>query len=208
MAANTDSPFGLRPIRHLNGNPWNGATMRCYIPSTYATALYIGDPVVFTGEANTAGTAMVVQKATAGDGNKISGVITSFEVLKSDLTKQYHPASTNQYCNVCIDPDVIYEIQACSGAILAAGTCGLNAVLIYTHAGSTLTGLSGVEMDSGAAAAPAANGSYQLYVLRAVDRADNDISTVNAKWEVLINLHSLRAVDASAGGAAEGALGG
>ena len=44
--ANTDSPFGLRPIRHRNGAAYNGAANPYYINSTYATALFIGDPVV------------------------------------------------------------------------------------------------------------------------------------------------------------------
>lgn len=204
--ANDDTPMGLRPVKHLNGMPWNGQTWRCYAPSTYATALYVGDPVIWTGTGSPDGKYLEVNKATAGDGNKILGVITSFDP-DTNQEYNYRPASTARYMQVCVDPDVVYEIQGCSGAVIPFGSVGLNGVLIYTHAGSTVTGQSGAELDSGASAAPAANGSYQLLIMGLVDREDNDISAVNAKWLVLINLHSLRAVDASAGGAAEGALG-
>jgi hypothetical protein len=204
--ANPDTPFGMRPAKHLNGMAWNGQTMRCYAPSTYAVALFVGDPVVLSGTGDTAGVAPEVNVATVGDGNKIFGVITAFD---PDDNQQYNyrPASTARYMQVCCDPDVLFEIQGCSSAALGAATIGLNAVLVKTHSGSTITGQSGVEMDSGAAAAPGTNGSYQLLVLAAVDRPDNDITYANAKWLVMINLHTLRAVDAAGGGAAEGPKG-
>ena len=43
--ANTDAAFGLRPVRHLNGNPYNGAYNEYPIPSGYSTDLLPGDPV-------------------------------------------------------------------------------------------------------------------------------------------------------------------
>ena len=52
--ANTDSPFGLKPIRHRNGAPYNGAANPYYIPASYGTALVIGDPVIKSGTSNTA----------------------------------------------------------------------------------------------------------------------------------------------------------
>ena len=56
-------------------------------------------------------------------------------------------------------------------------------------------------------ATTAANASYQLTIIGGVDRPDNDLTLTHAEWKVIINLHSLRAVDANAGGAAEGAAG-
>lgn len=200
--ANNDSRFGLRPIEHLNGTPWNGVTRRCYLPSTDATAMFNGDPVDLAGSADASGVCPTVVKATAGDGNYVFGVITAFDPDPDNLSLQYRPASTGRYCYVCCDPDVIFEIQACSGVVIPYTSVGLNAVLIYTHSGSTVTGMSGAEMDSGASDAPAADASNQLLIMGFVDRADNDISAVNAKWKVLINLHRLRAT-----GDGDGALG-
>ena len=156
--ANVDSRFGLRPVRQRGGAPYNGATNAYYIPSTYGTALYIGDPVKKTGTSNTAqvkvpgvgvaniGTLPEINKASAGDSQRITGVIVGFSPLASDLGKAYNPASTERVAYVCDDPFVVFEIQA-DGAIPAA-SIGLNAVLIYTHAGDTGTGLSGVELDT------------------------------------------------------------
>ena len=198
--ANKDTPFGLRPIRHRNGAPYNGAANPMYIASTYATALFVGDPVIkVAGGSNTSavkvpgagsfnvGTIPSIEKATAGDGNRITGVIVGFSPDPTNLGRNYNPASTERVALVCDDPDVIFEIQA-DGAIPAASV-GLNAVLIYTHSGDTTTGLSGVELDT-TSDVPAADASNQLLILRAVNREDNDTTLSHAKVEVLINQHT------------------
>ena len=197
--ANTDAPFGLRPIKHKGGAPYTGAANPYYIPSTYATALFIGDPVIKTGTANTAevtepgagtfipGSLPEINKAAAGDGNAITGVIVGFSPDPDNLSRSYNPASTERIAYVCDDPDVIFEIQA-DGAI-AATQVGLNAVLIYTNAGSTTTGLSGVELDT-SSDAPAADASNQLTILRVVNRTDNEAGSANTKVEVKINQHT------------------
>ena len=182
--ANSDTPFGLRPIRHKSGAPYNGAATPYYVNSGYGTALFIGDPVIkVAGGSNTAamevpgggtfgiGTLPEIEKATAGDGNRITGVIVGFSPLPSNLEHKHNPASTARVAYVCDDPDMVFEIQA-DGAVPAA-SMGLNAVLIYTHAGSTYTGLSGVELDT-TSDVPAADASNQLLILRASNREGND----------------------------------
>lgn len=198
--ANVDSPFGLKPVMHRNGNPWNGAVTAYYVPSTYATALYIGDPVIkMAAGSNTAavsapgvgeyaiGTLAEVNLAPVTDDTKITGVITGFAPLANDLTKLHNPASTERIIFVCDDPDVIYEVQA-DGPVTAA-TMGLNAQMIATHAGSTTTGKSGRELDT-TSDVPAADASNQLLILRAVNRADNDTTLTHAKVLVMINQHT------------------
>jgi hypothetical protein len=198
--ANPDTPMGLRPVRHKSGAPYNGAANPYYLASTYATAMYVGDPVIrVVGGSNAAsvtvpgagefaiGTVPSVEKATAGDTNRITGVIVGFSADPSALDKQYNPASTERIAWVCDDPDIVFEVQA-DGAIPAASV-GLNAVLIYTHSGSTATGLSGVELDT-TSDAPAADASNQLVILRAVNRVDNDTTITHANVEVMINQHT------------------
>lgn len=198
--ANIDSPFGLKPVRYRNGAPYTGAVTPMYIDSGYGTALFIGDPVIkVAGGSNTAavkvpgagsfaiGTLPSVEKATAGDGNRITGVIVGFSPDPANLDRKHNPASTARVAYVCADPNVVFEIQA-DGAIPAASV-GLNAVLIYTHSGSTTTGLSGVELDT-TSDVPAADASNQLLILSAVNREDNDTTLTHAKVEVLINQHT------------------
>jgi hypothetical protein len=74
--ANTDAPFGFRPIRHLNGNPWNGATEKCLVEDAYSENIFVGDPVIYTGTAgadDTTGHYKAVNLATEGDGYPIYG---------------------------------------------------------------------------------------------------------------------------------------
>ncbi len=193
--ANTDNPFGLRPVQHRNGAPYTGACKPYYIPAAYGTALFIGDPVVITGAVNTAavkapgagsfpiGALPVVAKATAGDGNAITGVIVGFAA--GDYI--YNPASTERVVFVADDPDLMFEIQ-CDGTLTPADV-GYNAVLIYTTSGSTVTGRSGVELDT-TSDVPAADASNQLTIRAFVNREDNDMAAANSKVLVTINKHT------------------
>ena len=88
---------------------------------------------------------------------------------------------------MCDDPDVVFEIQA-DGAI-AATSIGLNAVLIYTTAGSAYTGRSGAELDT-TSDVPAADASNQLTIQRVVNRSDNEAASDYTKVEVNINQHT------------------
>lgn len=188
--ANADTPFGLRPCGHLLGLNWSSRLQRCFMTGASGAA-YLGDAVDIAGSADASGAYPTIAPVSVGASNAIYGVIVGFEPDPTDLTILYRKNSTDRYALVCRDPFVIYEIQGCSSAVIAATAVGLNAVLVNTHSGSTATGISGTELDSGAATAPGANATYQLNILGAVDRSDNDISAVNAKWLVMINIHRL-----------------
>lgn len=190
--ANKDAPFGLRPL---------GCCKRVrpyYIPSGYATALFIGDPVVKTGTANTTtvsvpgvgikqpGTMPAINKAAAGDGNAITGVIVGFAARPDALGTQYSPASTEGVAFVADHPDDRFVIQA--DGTLAETSIGLNAVLIYTNAGSTSTGLSGAELDT-ASDVPAADASNQLTIEALLDAPDNEMGEFS-RVVVKINQHT------------------
>jgi hypothetical protein len=200
--ANEDRPFGLRPVQHKSGQPWNGAFRPYYVPSTYGTALFIGDPVTLTGTSNTAvvtapgagkfgiGTLPEINKATLGDSSsdaeRVYGVIVGFAPSSSTLDLKWNTASTARVVYVADDPDLLFEIQA-NGAIPAA-SIGLNAIMIADHSGSTVTGLSGIELDT-TGTAPAADASYQLLIRGAVNREDNDTTITHAKVLVQISVH-------------------
>jgi hypothetical protein len=193
--ANVDQRFGLKPVDHLLGLNWSDKVMKCYIPSTDSTrAMFIGDAVDLAGSADATGRYPTVSVVTVGATYPIFGVIVGFDPDPDNLSLLYRADDTNRYCYVCVDPYVIYEIQGCSSAVIGAASVGLNGVLVATHSGDTATGLSGLELDSGASTAPAAAATYQLLILGAVPREDNDISAVNAKWRVMISLHRLNSV--------------
>ncbi|MBF0399956.1 MAG: hypothetical protein HQL90_04240 [Magnetococcales bacterium] len=190
--ANPDTPFGLKPVRHKSGCCYDGAATAMYKNSGYGTAVYIGDPVlVVAGGSNSAavgefqpGTLQEVELAAAG--GYISGVVVGIRPDPNNLQRTYSPASTEAVLFVCTDPDVLYEIQEVSGGTaLTAAAVGLNASFVYA-AGSTYTGLSGVELDNSTEATTQA---LELKIRGLVDRADNVIGE-HAKWLVQINLHS------------------
>ena len=196
--ANTDNPFGLRPVQHRNGAPYTGACRPYYIQSDYATALFVGDPVVITGAVNTAavsaggadsfpvGALQSVNKATVGS-NPITGVIVGF-ASTSQNSLIYNAASTERVVFVCDDPEVIYEIQA--DGTLTPADVGYNGVLIYTHTGSTITGRSAAELNT-TTTVPATTAAMQLKIRGFANREDNDMAAANSKVLVQINNSSI-----------------
>lgn len=182
--ANADKPRGLTPVRHLNGSPYNGATERMYI-ATGAGDLFVGDPVIHSGSADTDGVPGIDQGLASGI---YVGVITSFVADKTDLTNLYSKAAG--YANVCTAPDVIYSVQDDGDTAMTAGTVGLNVAMI-AGAGDSTTGRSGYEIDSGGTTTPATTAGIPLRLLGLVQRADNTLAA-NADWEVMITDHRYR----------------
>ena len=186
--ANIDAAFGLRPIRHFNGSPWNGATKKYLVEDNYGTAVFVGDPVAITGSAGSDDALGHYSPVNVISGNSdaevITGVVTSIDPILTDLSKTYIPASTGGYVNVCVDPTVVYAIQDDASATLDGDDIGMNA-LIVTGTGSTVTGLSAFELD--AAETPTNNASYNCTIL-GVHNIEGNALGVNCIWEVLLNL--------------------
>ena len=198
--ANATNAFGLRPVRYLNGSPWNGQARHYYVPSTDNTALGIGDPVTIVGDSNDnevtclggrfpPGTLSEVTRSTLADGNYITGVVVGVEAVSRDSTI-YREASTERVVLVCDDPNVIFQVRDDGGGALTADTVGLNAILITGTLNST-TGLSGMKSDAGTGTAPGADASYMLQIIALSNIPNNEIG-VGAVWDVRMNLHSYR----------------
>lgn len=192
--ANTSRPSGLRPVRHLDGSPFNGMVNEYLVPSGDGTAMYVGDPVKSGGTAGAAGVYVNGRNcegmptiATAAAGDTLRGVVVGFQPLQSNLELLYRVASTNRIALVVDAPDVVFEIEEDAlGAALAAVDVGENADIVYT-AGSTVTGRSAVVLDS----SDHKTATAQLRILGFVQRPDNIIGA-NAKMQVVINEHELK----------------
>ncbi len=191
--ANANAPFGLRPIRYASGKPYNGA-YREYLATGASGAIYIGDPVIHAGAANTteiqghpAGTLPTVSVGLDGDGDPILGVCIGVLPV-TDTSTRYRVDSTDRIILVADDPDLIFVAQTGGSGTEFAGTdVGLFCCLAAA-AGSTVTGMSGWYLDL--ADAPAADYSNQLRLERLAVTAGNAIGAY-AQWEVMINLHQL-----------------
>src|SRR4030042_557086 len=144
MAGTTAAPYGLVPLRKLDGGPWNGSVNQYLITS--GTDMFIGDPVVLLGSAGAAGTYVngidcegMPTVGVAAAGAVLLGVCVG--KLPSDATDTLHYAAGNQIVLICDDPLVVYRIQEDkSTAALTASEVGENADMCTYAAGSTVTG--------------------------------------------------------------------
>ena len=192
--ANVNAPFGLRPVRYASGAPWNGAA-REYFATGATGAIYVGDPVVMAGSANTSevqgrapGTLPTVTVALDGDGDPILGVCVGIVPLDRDTTT-YRADSTDRIILVADDPNLIFVGQIdTAGTDWAATDVGAYANLLV-GTGSTVTGLSGWTLDTTDGPDPA-DPSNQLLIVGLYPAPDNEIGEF-ARWLVMINNHQL-----------------
>lgn len=167
MAA-TASPFGLRPLNLIGGQPYNGGAIREFkLPSNVASAYYTGQVIYLAtnGVPTPVASSPVAQDLQATSVAGTAGVIGVMvgcryfdPVLKYWLHGQYLPtgAITAGYTDVWIkvndDPNQLYLIQADTAVGSktngARGAIGQNAA-IKTFTGSATTGLSNTVLDTG-----------------------------------------------------------
>lgn len=184
--ANVDAPFGLRPITRDGAAGWSGNVREYIIASDESTDLFVGDPV------NLSGTSILdlkdgkykpgVVRATAGTGNYITGVIVAFKPETDESLLYKTDATTQRTVLVADDPMQLFEVQA-DGSV-AVTDVGETADVIFTHAGSTTTGLSGAELKT------ADIGTGSQLVIEGVRQQDrNDLSSANPVLIVRISEH-------------------
>lgn len=181
---NTNVAFGLKPVRYAGGQAYTGAVNEYFVPASDGTALFVGDPVILAGSADSTLTAPTVTRATAAGAGRITGVVVGFRPSDSIIANGYRLASTDAYVLVADDPEILFEIQEDSiGVPLAAADIGLNADLIAGN-GNTFTKRSGFQLDTSTKATTA---TLQLRIVGLVNRADNEVGA-QAKALVRINL--------------------
>lgn len=182
--ANVDSPFGLKPVRHRSGAPYNGAVTRYATATGDGTAIYIGDPVKLSGTSQTIDGRIYKDVDQAATGDVIVGVVVGVVPVTRESLR-YRAASTQRILIVADDPSLIFEIQEVSGGTaLTANDIGLNADFVV-GTGSTTTGMSGVELNN---VGEATTNTLDLQIVDFVNREDNAIGE-HAKFLVRINRH-------------------
>ena len=182
--ANIDFPRGLQPWGNLL------QATEYTVASDYATALFIGDPVIATG------TGRNVTAATAGTGNKVRGAIIGiYDSNKVPLT--YLPASTGGYVLVADHPDQLFVAQGDGDtSYLDINDCNGNVNLI-DGTGSTFNYRSGWEInDSDTGGSTAGD---QLRLVRPADTVGNTVGIANCLWICRINNHQAAAGIVGAG---------
>jgi hypothetical protein len=189
--ANVNAPFGLRPVKVANGQPYTGAARVYSVPSGDATAIYLGDAVKLVGTSQIINGSPYADIAQAATGDVMVGAVVGvLPATRDSLT--YRAASTQRLLLVADDPDLIFEIQQTnSGTALNANDIGLNAN-ISVVAGSTATGYSNTVLDN---STEATTNTLDVKIMALADRADNDIGTsvssgtVASRFLVRLNRH-------------------
>lgn len=202
--ANLNVARGLIPYRHFDGSYYTGSHNVYFVPSSYGTALFIGDPVDVISSSNDANGIPAVQRATSG--SPVTGVMVGILdggepiiTVTRDLAI-YHPASTGQYIAVADDPLLIFQIQDDASAQARAPNQWAGRTANYAiSAGSTVSGFSGTQLQ---ASTVNTTNTQDLRIIRPLAQADNVISSVantnmNAKW--LVTLNNLRLFNQIAG---------
>lgn len=207
--ANTSRINGFRAVKHVNGSPYNGQANIYATAAADGTAIFVGDPVKLSSDANAQGV-QIVTKATAGAAvlgvcvgvinpklDPVGGSMTNGSIALD--TPQYRAASTAQYILVCDSPDVIYEVEAATGSnaayAFAVADVGLNADMT-TVAGSTTTGTSAAALDMSTKLTTA---TLQFKIMGVVQRPDNEITGNYTKVLAKINNAQLSAGTGTAG---------
>lgn len=119
--ANTASPYGLKPVALIGGQPFNGGVIK-EIPMTVnsATAIGTGD-IVQIGAASAGQPSALAATPTTSSAGVVGvcvGVSFTDPVLKQTQHAQNLPANaissgyTNVVVKVCDDPDQMYMLQS------------------------------------------------------------------------------------------------
>jgi hypothetical protein len=158
----TTAPFGFRPVRNINGSPWNGQTIAC-VPAS-GTAIFVGDIVSFNGSAATAnvggvdvvGLPTVIRATGTAVGQDIAGVVVGFMPEPANLNRTHMGAVAADVKVALVAPatiDTVFEsVVDESGTVFATTHADvmMNHALVTT-AGSTVTGRSNMMVQGGSA---------------------------------------------------------
>jgi MFS-type transporter involved in bile tolerance (Atg22 family) len=188
--ANTNKAFGLRPLAKLGSNVNSDGDTQYRIVSNTTDAIFQGDTVTLSGG--------YVVKATPGAAN-ILGVFLGCQytdpTTKKTTFKNYYPGAvvaSDIVATVVDDPNALFLVQA-SG--VAAVTCvGKNADLVQTAAGSTTTGVSGLELSTGTLGT-SADLNVKVVGISSVP-GEGDVTSAYANLIVKINEHLYSAATA------------
>jgi hypothetical protein len=190
MSYGTNAPNGFQPVKKLDGSAWTGATNPYQITSTYATALFRGDPVTIVAADGTLGVGVA--------GATCVGVFWGVKYTDSTGVVKfmnYWPGNPGVLTGSVVealvidDPNTVFSIQETSatgtaGTPLTLSARGLNIDFLYT-AGSTSTGSSAVSINN---ATEDTTSTLNCKILQLDPTPGNAVGAF-ANWLVVFNNH-------------------
>ena len=184
--ANKDAAFGLRPVRMMSGEPYNGGSSRYRIASGATTPIYQGDLV---NQLTAGGVGRVAAAATVPIIGMFNGCSYSDPTTSKQVFKNYYPGSISAsdiIAYVVDGPDVVFEIQG-DEAFPVADLFGNFDIVDASTVGDTRSGTSNMELDVSTGATTA------TLPLKAIDISqdpnNDDVATSNTNVLCVIQNH-------------------
>ena len=180
--ANNDAAFGMRPTRMIGGAPYTGGQSRYRIAANYDTNIFQGDMVA---QVTGGGVEVHADGGTVPIVGVFNGCSYTDPTTSEQVFSNYYPASTNAsdiIAFVIDDPNVVYEVQA-DAAFPVADLFG-NFDIVYTSSGSTVTGISGAELEVSTGATTATLPIKAIDI--STDPENSDVASANTNVLVVI----------------------
>lgn len=190
---------GFRPVKHMNGSPYNGQLNRYMISASDSQATNVGDFVQLSDNdalVDTVGFGVypAVERIGSGTAVPIVGVIVGFEPDYTNLnTGNYRAASTRRVALVADSPDLIFAgFQDGTGGVVAAADVGKNYAINLGTAATTAPWASDMSLDSSTVNTTS---TLPLQLMGLTASPDNDATDTTRDAEVLvrINTHAFNA---------------
>jgi hypothetical protein len=165
--ASTAAPYGLRPVKRADGQPYAGATTEFLIdPAGEATNIFNGQVVIIGADgyialATGSGADLTTNSISGTTGVGAIGVFVGCEYENDQgqtVHSQYYPSGKlNAKAHVVTDPNVLFQAQLDgAGAQTVIGSNTFFAAVQSTSTGSTDTGNSTSALDATVKTAAAA----------------------------------------------------
>ena len=183
--ANLDASFGMKPVRMMGGSPYSGGQSRYRIAANYGTSIFQGDMVM---QVTGGGVEIHADGGTVPIVGVFNGCKYTDPTSGEQVFSNYYPASTNASDIISFivdDPNVVFEIQA-DDTFPVADLFG-NFDIVYTTAGSTLSGISGAELDVTTGATTAGLPIKAIDISE--DPENSDVASANTNVLVVIQNH-------------------
>lgn len=176
---------GLRPVRKVTGEPYNGAYRTYAVPASDGTAIYPGDLVTHVGTSSTVNGNQYQNVTRSATGDVFAGVVVGVQPVTTNSTI-YRAASELRLVYVADDPNLLFAASdGASGTAFTADDVGLNCNIVVA-AGSTVTGRSGTTLDN---TTEAATNTLDVKLVELINQADNIYGSASATWLVRLNRH-------------------
>ena len=185
---------GFRPVKHLNGSPYNGQVNRYMISASDSQATNVGDLVQLSDndalvDSIGFGVYPAVERIGSGTAVPIIGAIVGFDPDYSNLNAgNFRAASTRRVVLVADAADLIFAApQDGVGGVVAAASVGLNVAINLGTASTAIPYASGMSVDSSTVATTA---TLPLQIVGVTAAPDNDVTSTSRPAELLVRVNT------------------